>query len=215
MTYNAPMLASDVLDSVLKTADDALRTLFAPSQSSRNPALPPDSPLTDAEKRHAAGLMRVNHAGEIAAQGLYRGQAAMARPGATREFLQRAASEEADHLAWCETRLHELDSRPSRLNPVWYLGSFLIGAGAAVFGDELSLGFVTETERQVEGHLASHLHRLPAGDQRSRAIVEQMQTDEAAHAQSARSLGASELPGPIPTLMRLTARVMTGTAYWI
>jgi 3-demethoxyubiquinol 3-hydroxylase len=214
MTYNAPMLASDVLDSVLKTADDALRTLFAPAQSTRNPSLPPDAPLTDAEKRHAAGLMRVNHAGEIAAQGLYRGQAAMARPGSTREFLQRAATEESDHLAWCESRLQELDSRPSRLNPIWYLGSFVIGATAAVFGDRLSLGFVTETERQVEGHLASHLDRLPAEDRRSRAIVELMRSDEAAHAQAAHTLGAGELPGPIPALMRLTARVMTGSAYW-
>jgi ubiquinone biosynthesis monooxygenase Coq7 len=215
MTYNAPMLASDVLDSVLKTADDALRTLFAPAPSVRNPTLPADSPLTEAEKRHAAGLMRVNHAGEIAAQGLYRGQAAMARPGSIRDFMQRTASEETDHLAWCEARLHELDSRPSRLNPIWYLGSFFIGATAALFGDELSLGFVTETERQVEGHLAGHLDRLPASDQRSRAIVEQMRSDEAAHAQAARTLGASELPGPIPTLMRVAARVMTGSAYWL
>ena len=215
MTYNASMLASDVLDTVLKTADDALRTLFAPAHATRSPALPPDAPMSAAERRHAAGLMRVNHAGEIAAQGLYRGQAAMARPGSTREFLQRAAGEEADHLAWCESRLRELDARPSRLNPIWYLGSFAIGAAAALFGDELSLGFVTETERQVEGHLANHLQRLPANDERSRAILTQMQSEEAAHAQSARALGASELLGPIPALMRLTARVMTGSAYWI
>jgi 3-demethoxyubiquinol 3-hydroxylase len=209
------MLASDVLDSVLKTADDALRTLFAPAPSVRNPPLPADGPLTGAEKRHAAGLMRVNHAGEVAAQGLYRGQAAMARPGSTRDFMQHAAGEETDHLAWCEARLHELDSRPSWLNPIWYLGSFFLGATAAVFGDEFSLGFVTETERQVEGHLAGHLDLLPAGDQRSRAIVEQMRADEAAHAQAARTLGASELPQPIPTLMRVAARVMTGTSYWL
>jgi 3-demethoxyubiquinol 3-hydroxylase len=208
------MLASDVLDSVLKVADDALRTLFAPAQGLRNPALPPDSPLTEAEKRRAAGLMRVNHAGEIAAQGLYRGQAAVSRSRSTREFMQRAASEEGEHLAWCESRLHELDSRPSRLNPIWYLGSFMIGATAAVFGDEFSLGFVSETERQVEGHLASHLDRLPANDLRSRQIVELMKSDEAAHAQAARAAGAAELPGPIPTLMRVAARVMTGTAYW-
>ncbi len=216
MTYNAPMLASDMLDSVLKTADDALRTLFAPAHSSRDPSFPADSALTPAERRHAAGLMRVNHAGEIAAQGLYRGQAALARHGsATRDFMQRAAGEENDHLAWCETRLSELGSRPSRLNPIWYLGSFAIGASAAAFGDALSLGFVTETERQVEGHLASHLDRLPASDQRSRAIVECMKSDEAAHAQAARTLGASELPAPIAGLMRITARVMTGTAYWL
>lgn len=215
MTYNAPMQASDVLDSVLKTADDALRTLFAPAHSTRNPALPANGSLTEAEKRHAAGLMRVNHAGEIAAQGLYRGQAALARPGSTRDFMRRAAGEETDHLAWCEMRLHELGSTTSRLNPIWYLGSFAIGAAAAAFGDALSLGFVTETERQVEGHLASHLDRLPANDQRSRAIVEWMKSDEAAHAQAARTLGASELPGPVASLMRVAARLMTGTAYWL
>jgi len=210
------MLASDMLDSVLKTADDALRTLFAPAHSARNPAFPAEAELTVAEKRHAAGLMRVNHAGEIAAQGLYRGQAALARSGSsTRDFMQRAAGEETDHLAWCQMRLTELGSSPSRLNPIWYLGSFAIGATAAAFGDALSLGFVTETERQVEGHLASHLDRLPAGDRRSRAIVECMKSDEAAHAQAARTLGASELPAPISGLMRMVARVMTGTAYWL
>ena len=205
-----------MLDSVLRTADDALRTLFAPAHSARNPTLPADGPLTAAEKRHAAGLMRVNHAGEIAAQGLYRGQAALARSGSsTHEFMRRAAAEETDHLAWCETRLQELGATPSRLNPIWYLGSFAIGAAAAAFGDALSLGFVTETERQVEGHLASHLDRLPANDQRSRAIVEWMKSDEAAHAQAARTLGASELPGPVASLMRVAARLMTGTAYWL
>src|ERR1700684_2262852 len=209
------MPARDVLDSVLRVADDALRTLFAPAHSARPPALSADGPLTGPEKRHAAGLMRVNHAGEVAAQGLYRGQAALSRSPATRDFMRRAASEEGDHLAWCESRLHELDSRPSRLNPIWYLGSFAIGAAAAAFGDELSLGFVTETERQVEGHLASHLDRLPANDQRSRHIVELMKSDEAAHAQAARARGAASLPGPIPTLMRVAARVMTDTAYWI
>jgi len=129
--------------------------------------------------------------------------------------MRRAASEEGDHLAWCETRLHELDSRPSRLNPLWYLGSFAIGAAAAMFGDELSLGFVNETERQVEGHLASHLERLPASDERSRHIVELMKSDEAAHAQAARTRGAAALPGPVPALMRIAARVMTGSAYWL
>jgi ubiquinone biosynthesis monooxygenase Coq7 len=129
--------------------------------------------------------------------------------------MQHAAAEETDHLAWCETRLTELGSGPSRLNPIWYLGSFAIGATAAAFGDALSLGFVSETERQVEGHLASHLDRLPAGDQRSRAIVECMKSDEAAHAQAARTLGASELPAAVAGLMRIAARVMTGTAYWL
>jgi ubiquinone biosynthesis monooxygenase Coq7 len=214
MSYNARMIASDVLDSVLQVADETLRTLFAPAQAVRTPTLPPDGALTEAEKRHAAGLMRVNHAGEIAAQGLYRGQAALSRSSATRDFMRRAAGEEGDHLAWCETRLHELDSRPSRLNPIWYLGSFALGATAALFGDELSLGFVTETERQVEGHLASHLERLPVNDLRSRHIVALMKSDEAAHAEGARERGAAGLPGSIPALMRAAARVMTGTAYW-
>jgi ubiquinone biosynthesis monooxygenase Coq7 len=209
------MPASDTLDSVIKVADEALRTLFAPAHSARTPDLPPETALSEAEKRHAAGLMRVNHTGEIAAQGLYRGQAALSRSASTRAFLQRAASEEGDHLAWCEARLRELDSAPSRLNPLWYLGSFMIGAAAAALGDELSLGFVTETERQVEGHLASHLQRLPAGDLRSRRIVERMKSEESAHAQAARSAGAVQLPAPVPTLMHYAARLMTSTAYWL
>src|ERR1700722_4766829 len=204
------MPATDVLDSVLKVADEALRTLFAPAASARTPALPPDNPLDDADKRHVVGLMRINHAGEVAAQGLYRGQAALSRSETTRAFLQRAAAEEGDHLAWCEARLRELGSHPSRLNPIWYLGSFAIGAAAAALGDGLSLGFVTETERQVEGHLAAHLNPLPASDQRSRKILELMQADEAGHAQAAISAGAVELPAPIPTVMRWVSRVMTG-----
>jgi len=215
MTYNIGMPSTDLLDSVLRVADETLRTLFGPAHSQRNLSLAPESELTPAEKRHTAGLMRVNHAGEIAAQGLYRGQAALSRSTSTRDFMRRAAAEEGDHLAWCETRLRELDSKPSLLNPLWYLGSFAMGAAAAALGDRVSLGFVTETERQVEGHLASHLDRLPANDQRSRQIVEQMKTDEAAHAQAARSAGASELPSPLPTLMRYAARVMTSSAYWL
>ena len=215
MTYNEYMRTRDLLDSVLNVADETLRTLFAPAHSERQLTLTPDPALTEAEKRHAAGLMRVNHAGEIAAQGLYRGQAALSRSESAREFMRCAAGEEGDHLAWCEDRLRELDSKPSLLNPLWYLGSFAIGAAAAALGDTLSLGFVTETERQVEGHLASHLDRLPANDQRSRQIVQQMKVDEAAHAQAARAAGAAELPAPLPTLMRYAARVMTGTAYWL
>jgi ubiquinone biosynthesis monooxygenase Coq7 len=159
--------------------------------------------------------MRVNHAGEVAAQALYHGQALMARSDATREMLLRAAREESDHLAWCETRLKELDSRPSLLNPLWYAGSFAIGALAALMGDRASLGFVVETERQVEGHLDEHLGRLPAGDARSRAILETMRTDEIAHGTSARAAGGAELPRPVRQLMRRTASIMTGTAYWI
>jgi 3-demethoxyubiquinol 3-hydroxylase len=211
-----PMPASDVLDSVINAADQTLRTLFAPARSARAPELPPDdASLTVGEKRHAAGLMRVNHAGEIAAQGLYRGQAALSRSPDTRAFLEHAAAEEADHLAWCEARLTELHSRPSLLNPLWYLGSFGLGAAAALLGDAVSLGFVTETEAQVEGHLASHLDRLPPGDARSRRIVELMKSEEAGHGQAARARGAAELPAPIPSLMRLAARVMTGAAYWV
>jgi len=210
------MPARDVLDAVLKAADEALRTLFAPAHTQRAPALPSDNgDLSRREKRHAAGLMRVNHAGEIAAQGLYRGQAAVSRSRSTREFLQRAAGEETEHLAWCEARLAELDARPSRLNPLWYLGSFALGALAAALGDAISLGFVSETEAQVEGHLADHLDRLPAADQRSRKIIELMRAEEADHGQAARAAGAAVLPPPIPTLMRYAARVMTGTAYWL
>jgi ubiquinone biosynthesis monooxygenase Coq7 len=159
--------------------------------------------------------MRVNHAGEIAAQALYHGQALVARSDATRDLLLHAAKEETDHLAWCETRLAELGSRPSLLNPLWYCGSFAIGVLAAVTGDRTSLGFVVETERQVEGHLDEHLSRLPSGDTRSRAILKQMQTDEIRHGASAKAAGGAELPAPISALMRHAARVMTTTAYWI
>ncbi|HEY3809617.1 MAG TPA: 2-polyprenyl-3-methyl-6-methoxy-1,4-benzoquinone monooxygenase [Steroidobacteraceae bacterium] len=209
-------MAASALDSMLTVADQTLRTLFAPARSARWPDLPADdAALTPGERRHAAALMRVNHAGEIAAQGLYRGQAALSRNPAVREFLERAANEEADHLAWCQTRLEELGSHPSRLNPLWYLGSFGLGAAAALLGDALSLGLMTETELQVEGHLAGHLDRLPAADRRSRGIVEAMKTEEAGHGDAARARGAAELPQPVPSLMRAAARIMTGTAYWL
>lgn len=211
-----PMPTSDVLDSVLNVADQTLRTLFAPARSTRSPDLPEDSAsLSLGDKRLAASLMRVNHAGEIAAQGLYRGQAALSRSAETRAFLERAAAEEAEHLAWCESRLTELGARPSLLNPLWYLGSFGLGAAAAMLGDAVSLGFMTETETQVEGHLASHLDRLPTADLRSRRIVELMKAEESGHGHAARARGAADLPPPLPTLMRCVARVMTGTAYWL
>ena len=160
--------------------------------------------------------MRVNHSGEIAAQALYHGQALIARNQATRDLLLKAAHEgNRDHLAWCEARLKELDSRPSLLNPLWYAGSFAIGAVAALLGDRTSLGFVVETERQVEGHLNEHLARLSPDDARSRAILQTMRTDEIAHGMSAKAAGGAELPSPIRSLMRSTARVMTSTAYWI
>jgi ubiquinone biosynthesis monooxygenase Coq7 len=159
--------------------------------------------------------MRVNHAGEIAAQALYHGQALVARSTTTRELLLKSAREETDHLAWCETRLKELDSHPSLLNPLWYAGSFAIGALTGLLGDRMSLGFVVETERQVEGHLDEHLARLPPDDARSRAILEAMRNDEITHGTNAKAAGGVELPSPIRSLMRSTARVMTNTAYWV
>jgi 3-demethoxyubiquinol 3-hydroxylase len=210
------MGADRLLEPVIIAADRALRALLVHAQASRpNPAAVAADELTDAERRSAAALMRVNHAGEISAQALYHGQALAARSRATRELLARAAREEADHLAWCEERLRELQSRPSLLNPLWYAGSFAIGALAASFGDRTSLGFVAETERQVEGHLDSHLERLPQRDLRSRAILQAMRADEMHHGSSARAAGAAELPAPVRVLMRYTARVMTGTAYWM
>jgi 3-demethoxyubiquinol 3-hydroxylase len=210
-------------DSFISAADRALRALLAPPAAGRPVPAPTsaaardtgaaDSALSVDDKRESAALMRVNHAGEVAAQALYHAQALFARDPEVREFLLHAAREETDHLAWCETRLKELGARPSVLNPLWYAGSFGIGAVAALLGDRTSLGFVAETERQVEGHLKSHLDRLPAEDQRSRAIVEAMCHDEAGHGRQAESAGAARLPGPIRELMRRTARVMTHTAY--
>jgi ubiquinone biosynthesis monooxygenase Coq7 len=159
--------------------------------------------------------MRVNHAGELAAQALYHGQALMARSQATRAMLLSAARAESDHLAWCETRLRELAAQPSLLNPLWYAGSFVIGAATALLGDRTSLGFVAETERQVEGHLDEHLGRLPASDDRSRAILETMRAEEIAHGAAATAAGGERLPAPLPALMRRTARIMTRTAYWV
>ena len=174
-----------------------------------------ESELGDDDRRHAAGLMRVNHTGEVCAQALYSGQAAVARDAATREQLLAAASEETDHLSWCAERLEQLRSRPSLLNPLWYAGSFAIGAVAALVDDRVSLGFVVETERQVEAHLGDHLERLPDRDARSRAIVAQMQADEARHGQMAKAFGGIELPQPIPSLMRLASEVMKAVAYRI
>jgi ubiquinone biosynthesis monooxygenase Coq7 len=211
-----PMGSERLLDPFIAAADRALRAIAAPAHASRpypGAALPPT--LTDAQRRESAALMRVNHAGEVAAQALYHGQALAARAPATRALLLKAAHEEADHLGWCEQRLRELGSNPSRLNPLWYCGSFTIGALAGTFGDRASLGFVAETERQVEGHLEEHLRRLPGADSASRAVVDAMRSDEIAHAGSARAAGAMELPGLIRGLMRGTAKVMTRTAYWI
>ena len=174
-----------------------------------------DVEMAEPARRHAAGLMRVNHTGEVCAQALYVGQAAVARDPATRAQLLDAAQEETDHLAWCAERLVELDSRPSLFNPLWYAGSYAIGLAAGLRGDGWNLGFVVETERQVEAHLAEHLRSLPAEDLRSRAIVSTMKADEARHAEHAEAAGARALPQPIPRLMALTSAIMKAVAYRI
>jgi 3-demethoxyubiquinol 3-hydroxylase len=206
------------LDSAIAAFDRALRSVFASARPSRpTPSAGADTrgTLPEADRRTSAALMRVNHAGELAAQALYHGQALVARSEATRRMLLSAARSESDHLAWCETRLKELGARPSLLNPLWYAGSFAIGAAAALMGDNTSLGFVAETERQVEGHLNEHLARLPAGDTRSRAILQVMRGEEIEHGAAAAAAGGAPLPAPVRALMRRTARIMTGTAYWV
>ncbi len=174
-----------------------------------------EADLDDAERRHAAGLMRVNHTGEVCAQALYFGQAALARDADNRAHLLHAAAEETDHLAWCAERLQQLDSRPSLLNPLWYAGSYAIGAAAALVGDPVSLGFVVETEHQVEAHLAEHLEKLPAADERSRAVLTRMQADEIRHADAAQQRGGIALPFPLPQLMHASSMVMKTVAYRI
>jgi 3-demethoxyubiquinol 3-hydroxylase len=211
-------MQSGPLDSVIAAVDRALRAVCAPAHAARaapgSEAAAP-GPLSEPERRESAALMRVNHAGELAAQALYHGQALVARSQSLRAMLLSAARSESDHLAWCETRLQELAARPSLLNPLWYAGSFAIGAAAGLMGDRTSLGFVAETERQVEGHLDEHLGRLPASDVRSRAILETMRAEEIAHGASATAAGGKSLPAPLPRLMRYTARVMTRTSYWL
>jgi len=209
------MTRTTPLDGLLRSADNALRALFASAPVRLPAALPAEAPLPEPERQHAAGLMRINHAGEIAAQALYHGQALFARDERTRQLLLRAAAEEGEYLAWCETRLRELGAHTSRLNPFWYAGSFAIGALAAAISDRLSLGFVSETEKQVEGHLDQHLQQLPAADARSRSIVESMKADEIRHGEAARNAGAVELPHVAQWLMKLTSKVMTSTAYRI
>lgn len=203
------------LDRILIEAERALSTsIGAPPTAQRpSPAHTPPAALAEAERRHAAGLMRVNHAGEVCAQALYFGQAAVARDPATREALLHAALEEGDHLAWCKQRLDELGSHASLLNPLWYGGSYAIGLAAGLAGDGYNLGFVVETERQVEAHLGEHLQRLPDADARSREILTQMQADEVAHGQSAMDAGARELPPPLPSLMRAVSALMKAIAY--
>ena len=203
---------------MIASIDEALRisTGEAPAPFRENPAGDlAAAELNEDDRRHVAGLMRINHTGEICAQALYAGQAATAHNDETREAMQLAADEEIDHLSWCEDRLKELDSHPSILNPFWYAGSFAIGAVAGLAGDDWSLGFVKETENQVEAHLEDHLERLPEGDARSQAILDQMKEDEAKHAQMAEDAGARELPPPIRRAMTMTADLMKSLVYRI
>lgn len=206
------------VDHLLLQFDQALRTVFGKPHLTERPdpaAEVPEAELSPEQARHSAGLMRVNHVGEVCAQALYQGQALTARLPDVRQAMERAAQEENDHLDWCERRVHELGSHLSYLNPLWYAGSFAIGAAAGAAGDKWSLGFVAETERQVVRHLEDHLERLPPEDAKSRAILEQMKEDELKHATTAIEAGAAELPGPVKRLMTLASKVMTATAYWI
>ena len=209
------------MDALFIAADSALRTVFARHHANRpTPTwaaeIPTPEPLTSVEKREAAALMRVNHVGEVCAQALYTAQALATQDNALRQHLTTACNEETDHLAWCEQRLHELGGRTSLLNPLWYAGSFAIGyAAAKLGGDRMSLGFVVETERQVEAHLESHLGMLPTHDGPSRAIVAQMKADEAQHAKEAQQAGAAELPAPFKAMKQVAAKVMTTVAHRI
>lgn len=204
------------LDRVIGEIDKAINVLCAPART-RRPA--PDAALEEpalsaAERREAGRLMRVNHAGEVAAQALYQGQALTARDPAVAAALRAAAGEEGDHLAWCEQRIAQLGATSSRLNPLWYLGSLVIGALAGFLDRPASLGFIRETERQVESHLRNHLERLPVADRRSRAIVERMQDEEILHGRNAESMGGGVLPPPIRAAMHHASRLMTHAAYW-
>lgn len=204
-----------MLDNLISEFDRGLRTLFAPASSARPH---PDRDVAEAElsaadKRHALGLMRVNHCGEVCAQALYQGQALTARDPAAREALRHAAFEEVEHLAWTERRIRELGGRPSLFNPLWYTGSLAIGVTAGLLGDKWNLGFLQETEHQVGAHLDSHLSELPTQDDKSRAIVSQMREDELKHADMAQQLGAARLPLPVKGMMKLSAKLMTVSSY--
>lgn len=203
------------MDALINLADRSLRTVFGihrPARATPSPTLEP-GPLTESERRLSGALMRVNHVGEVCAQALYTAQAISTRNPALRDQLERACKEETDHLAWTEQRLSELGDRPSLLNPLWYAGAFALGLAAGRLGDRAGLGFVIETERQVEQHLASHLDRLPANDEASRAIVAQMKLDEAQHADDAQTAGGVRPPLPVRWLMSAAAKVMTTTAH--
>ncbi len=205
------------IDRFITTLDTGLRTLFAPSVAARSrPDAALEEPaLDDSSKNHAAALMRINHVGEVCAQALYSGQALTSKNPSTINALKHAAREETDHLAWCEARINELGGRKSMLNPLWYAGSFTLGAVAGVLDDKWNLGFLAETEQQVSAHLQNHLQQLNIDDIKTRTIVAQMQQEEAAHAKEAQALGASELPVPIKTGMKIASKIMTKTAYYI
>lgn len=208
--------AFSLLDRLIEPADQGLRTLFRATHSSRPyPAEQIPETVAETERSEVAALMRINHAGEVAAQALYQGQALVAADAGTREALLEAGREEADHLAWCSRRVQELGSRTSFLDPLWYAGSFAIGVLAGVAGDRTSLGFVAETERQVVEHLQGHLGRLPHDDMRTRAIINQMSSDEQRHGENAMQAGGAELPSVARSLMKATAIVMTTTARWL
>jgi ubiquinone biosynthesis monooxygenase Coq7 len=206
-----------MIDKAIVEFDKALRTIFASARSIR--PVPgadlPDAPMSDEQRSHVAALMRVNHCGEICAQALYQGQALMSRDHSVRRELEQASREETEHLAWTEQRIAELGGRKSLLNPLWYGGSLALGMLAGKLGDRWNLGFLAETERQVEAHLSGHIDRLPAEDQKSREVLEQMRADEAGHAEKAVDLGAHALPAPVRGAMKVMARVMTTTAYRI
>lgn len=216
--YNPAMpTSSHALDALIAAADQALRTLTSPPAAQRpSPAdYAADNVLSPDDRRSSIELMRVNRAGEISAQALYRGQSLLARSPETRRHLLQAASEEQDHLAWCSERLGELGGRPSLLDPLWYAGSFLVGVAAGAAGDQISLGFVAETERQVEAHLDDHLSRLPESDAKSAAILERMAEDEAHHGTTARLAGAVDLPLPVRSAMTLGGGILRRFALWV
>ena len=202
-------------DDLIGVFDRALRALTGGGVADRPAPEAEEGSLTESERRHAAGLMRVNHAGEICAQALYEGQALTARDPEVREALRTAAGEENDHLAWCRERLDELDGRPSLLDPVFYAASFALGAAVGVLGDKVSLGFVESTEDQVKRHLDSHIRDLPESDERSRAILEEMRADESRHGENARREGGVEFPEPVKEAMTLASKLMTESTYRI
>lgn len=204
-------------DQLITAFDHGLRTLFAPAHARRaEPGADlPEAELADRERDVAAALMRVNHTGEVCAQALYQGQMLAVRDPRVRHALASAAQEETDHLAWTQSRISALGGRRSVLDPVFYAGSFAMGLAAGLLGDRWNLGFLAETERQVESHLSEHLERLPAGDQRSRAVVEQMRADESRHARGAVRQGGADLPGPVKSVMRAVSKAMTGSTYYV